>query len=189
VAQTRRRTSWWTVSKFGEQERHNALSSITRLTQLYDLEKVFGSTLEIDELLPLIGSKFRELLECQAVNVWLLQGDESLLLMHQSGIDPTVHEGMTEKPGEGLAGQVQIAEPGPVPAPQVARLGGLHPPHPHPPQIPRPTGTNPANVVPRAKDGVMSVQLTATRTRTQDPRPLPERAAGCGGRWTARVHA
>src|SRR5450432_1012979 len=48
-----------------EQERHSALSSITRLTQLYDLEKVFGSTLELDQLLPIIGSKFREVLECQ----------------------------------------------------------------------------------------------------------------------------
>ena len=31
-----------------EEERHGALTSITRLTQLYDLEKVFGSTLELD---------------------------------------------------------------------------------------------------------------------------------------------
>jgi hypothetical protein len=48
-----------------EQERNSALSSITRITQLYDLEKVFGSTLELDQLLPIIGSKFREVLECR----------------------------------------------------------------------------------------------------------------------------
>jgi RND family efflux transporter MFP subunit len=89
-----------------EQERHETLSSITRLTQLYDLEKVFSSTLELDQLLPLIGSKFRELLECQAVNVWLLQGDESLSLMQQAGLDPTVREGDTQKAGEGIAGVV-----------------------------------------------------------------------------------
>src|SRR5205814_9509823 len=89
-----------------EQERNSALSSITRITQLYDLEKVFSSTLELDQLLPIIGSKFREVLECQAVNVWLLQGDESLELMHQSGVDPTVSEGETQKPGEGIAGDV-----------------------------------------------------------------------------------
>ena len=53
-----------------EQERHSTLSSITRLTQLYDIEKVLNSTLELDQLLPLIGSKFKELLECQALNVW-----------------------------------------------------------------------------------------------------------------------
>jgi RND family efflux transporter MFP subunit len=89
-----------------EQERNSTLSSITRITQLYDLEKVFGSTLELDQLLPIIASKFREVLECQAVNVWLLQGDESLELMQQSGVDPTVAEGMTQKPGEGIAGDV-----------------------------------------------------------------------------------
>jgi RND family efflux transporter MFP subunit len=89
-----------------EEERHSALTSITRLTQLYDLEKVFGSTLELDQLLPLIGSKFREVLECQGVNVWLLQPDESLELMQQSGIDPTVQEGNTQRPGEGIAGDI-----------------------------------------------------------------------------------
>lgn len=89
-----------------EAERHNSLSSISRLTQLYDLEKVFSSTLELDKLLPIIASKFREVLACQAVNVWLLQGDESLLLMHQSGVDPTVHVGQSQKPGEGVPGDV-----------------------------------------------------------------------------------
>src|SRR6266496_2308828 len=89
-----------------EEERHSSLSSITRLTQLYDLEKVFSSTLEFDQLLPLIGSKFREVLECQAVNVWLLEPDESLHLMNQAGIDPTVQEGTVQRPGEGIAGDV-----------------------------------------------------------------------------------
>ena len=92
-----------------EEERNNALASITRVTQLYDLEKVFSSTLELDELLPVIGSKFREVLECQAINVWLLQGDESLSLMHQAGCDPTVSEGTTQAPGEGVAGDVSDA--------------------------------------------------------------------------------
>src|SRR5690242_20273821 len=87
-----------------EQERHSTLSSITRLTQLYDIEKVLNSTLELDQLLPLIGSKFKELLECQALNVWLLEGDNSVTLMHQAGVDPTAHEGQVQKPGEGLAG-------------------------------------------------------------------------------------
>jgi RND family efflux transporter MFP subunit len=89
-----------------EEERNNALASITRVTQLYDLEKVFSSTLELDQLLPTIGSKFREILECQSVNLWLLQGDGSLELMHRSGVDPTVHEGEIQKPGDGVAGDV-----------------------------------------------------------------------------------
>ncbi len=40
-----------------ENEHHNTLESISRLTQLYDIEKVFSSTLEMDQLFPIIGSK------------------------------------------------------------------------------------------------------------------------------------
>ncbi|MFY9560004.1 MAG: efflux RND transporter periplasmic adaptor subunit [Terriglobales bacterium] len=89
-----------------EEERHNSLTSITRLTQFYDIEKVFSSTLEMDELLPIIGSKMREMLECHAVNVWMVQGDGSLSLMHQSGTDPTTKQGMAQRGGEGIAGDV-----------------------------------------------------------------------------------
>jgi RND family efflux transporter MFP subunit len=89
-----------------ENERHDALTSISRLTQLYDLEKVFASTLEMDELLPIIGSKFREVMECEGVNLWLVQPDETLELMHQAGFDPTTPAGSRQKPGEGVAGDV-----------------------------------------------------------------------------------
>jgi RND family efflux transporter MFP subunit len=89
-----------------EQERHGSLNSITRLTQFYDIEKVFSSTLEMDELLPIIGSKMREMLECQAVNLWLVQGDGSICLMHQAGSEPTTSPNMIQKGGEGLAGDV-----------------------------------------------------------------------------------
>ena len=89
-----------------ELERHHSLTSITRLTHFYDIEKVFSSTIEMDQLVPLIGSKICETLECRAVNVWMVQGDGSLLLMHQAGRDPTTRQGMTQKGGEGIAGDV-----------------------------------------------------------------------------------
>ncbi|MDQ1408689.1 MAG: hypothetical protein QOJ41_424, partial [Acidobacteriaceae bacterium] len=89
-----------------EDERHGALKSITRLTQLYDLEKVFSSTLEMAELLPLIASKFGGILEAQAVNIWLLHPDETVELMHQAGVDPTVFKGQILKPNEGVVGTV-----------------------------------------------------------------------------------
>ncbi len=89
-----------------EVERDDTLASINRVTQLYDMEKIFSSTLEMDELLPIIGSKIREVMECQAVNIWLLQPDESVELTHQSGFDPTMLEKSSEKAGEGLAGVV-----------------------------------------------------------------------------------
>jgi RND family efflux transporter MFP subunit len=60
----------------------------------------------MDELLPIIGSKIREVMECQAVNIWLLQPDETVELTHQSGSDRTMPEKSSQKPGEGLAGTV-----------------------------------------------------------------------------------
>src|ERR1700728_553291 len=94
------------ASQLYESERHNSLTSITRVTQFYDIEKVFSSTLEMDELLPIIGSKTREMLECVGVNIWLVQGDGWILLMHQAGTDPTTSQGMTQGAGEGIAGDV-----------------------------------------------------------------------------------
>jgi RND family efflux transporter MFP subunit len=94
------------ASQAYEQERNSSLTSITRLTQFYDIEKVFSSTLEMDELLPIIGGKMREMLECQAVNLWLVQGDGSICIMHQAGSDPSTHQGMVQKGGEGIAGDV-----------------------------------------------------------------------------------
>lgn len=89
-----------------EDEHHNTLQSISRLTQLYDIEKVFSSTLEMDQLFPIIGSKVREMLECEAVNLWLLEADESLRLMHQAGYDFTMRVGALQRPGEGVPGDV-----------------------------------------------------------------------------------
>jgi RND family efflux transporter MFP subunit len=107
-----------------EAERNDSLASVSRLTQLYDLEKTFSSTLEMDELLPIISAKFREVMECQAVNLWLLRGDESLQLMHQAGDDPTTPAESIQKPGEGIPGNVSDnGEPVLVEDPDDDRLG------------------------------------------------------------------
>jgi RND family efflux transporter MFP subunit len=95
-----------TSAQVYEEERNGTLKSISRLTQLYDLEKVFSSTLEMAELLPLIASKFREILEAEGVNLWLLHPDETIELMHQEGRDPTAFKGQILKPNEGVAGTV-----------------------------------------------------------------------------------
>ena len=89
-----------------EAERNDSLASVTRLTQLYDLERSFSSTLEMDELLPIIGGKFLEVMECAAINLWLMRGDESIELMHQAGKDLTTPAGSVAKPGEGIPGDV-----------------------------------------------------------------------------------
>jgi RND family efflux transporter MFP subunit len=89
-----------------ESERNSRLESITRLTQLYDVEKVFSSTLEMDELTPIITAKVRELLDAQAVNLWLVKDEQELLLMHRTGDDPTCEVGSAERTGEGFVADV-----------------------------------------------------------------------------------
>lgn len=88
-----------------ENERNTQLHSIQRLTELYDIEKVFSSILEMDNLLPIICSKVQEITQAQAVNLWLVEG-EGLLLVRQQGTDPTAEPGAQAKEGEGIAGEV-----------------------------------------------------------------------------------
>ena len=60
----------------------------------------------MQELLPLVTTKFQEILNCEAVNIWLLHPDESLELLHQAGHDPTAFKGQTLKSGEGIVGKL-----------------------------------------------------------------------------------
>lgn len=84
-----------------EEERNSNMESISRLTQLYDLERVFNSTIQMNQLLPIITQKVQEITEVQACNLWMVQGDE-LLLINRTGEDPTVEVGVTYPTGEGI---------------------------------------------------------------------------------------
>jgi len=88
-----------------ETERNVSLHSISRVTQMYDLEKVFNSTLEMDELLETIGKKFEEVMNVQGVNLWMVS-DDAVELVAQTGVDPTVQLEAVQKPGEGIAGDI-----------------------------------------------------------------------------------
>lgn len=88
-----------------ESERNATLHSISRVTQMYDLEKVFNSTLEMEELLGTIAKKFQDVMNVQCVNLWMINGDV-LELMSCGGFDPTVSVGLVQKPGEGIAGDI-----------------------------------------------------------------------------------
>jgi len=106
-----------------EQERNAQLASISRLTQLYDLEKTFNSVLEMDELLPLVASKFREILDAQAVNLWMVKDENELLLLNREGEDLSVQLGSLQKTGEGIAAEVSDSgEPLLVDDPEDERL-------------------------------------------------------------------
>jgi len=89
-----------------EEERNSHLQSISRLAQLYDIEKVFNSTLEMDELMPIITAKVREILEAQAVNLWMVKDEHELLLMSRDGADPTLEVGSAQRSGEGAIADV-----------------------------------------------------------------------------------
>src|SRR5580704_14646625 len=90
---------------FYESERNTNLHSISRVTQMYDLEKVFNSTLEMHELLGTIARKFQEVMNVQGVNLWMVS-DDALQLVECAGVDPTVEVGTVQKPGEGIAGDI-----------------------------------------------------------------------------------
>lgn len=86
-------------------ERNNSLQSITRVTQMYDLEKVFNSNLEMNDLLATIASKVHEVMNVQAANVWMVEGD-SVTLTNREGADPTTELGARQGPADGIAGAV-----------------------------------------------------------------------------------
>ncbi|MEP6993075.1 MAG: GAF domain-containing protein [Acidobacteriota bacterium] len=52
------------------------LHAIERLTNLYDLSKAFGSTIDTDELATLIVHKAADFASAEVVSMWLLEGEE-----------------------------------------------------------------------------------------------------------------
>ncbi|HEU5334445.1 MAG TPA: efflux RND transporter periplasmic adaptor subunit [Terriglobales bacterium] len=88
-----------------ERERNSSLQSITRVTQMYDLEKVFNSNLDMDSLLATIAAKVQEVMNVQAANVWMVDGD-AVTLIAREGADPTCELGESQGPADGVAGKV-----------------------------------------------------------------------------------
>lgn len=88
-----------------EGERHAQLATLERLTSLYDLGRTFTSTLELEELLPIVAGKIKDILGAGACNLWLAAGDE-LHLANTAGEDPTVNEDSTVSVTEGLLGEI-----------------------------------------------------------------------------------
>ncbi|HUQ50213.1 MAG TPA: GAF domain-containing protein [Terriglobales bacterium] len=84
-----------------EDERNSDMESISRLTQLYDLERVFNSTIQMNQLLPIITQKVQEITRVQACNLWMVQGEE-LLLINRSGDDATLEVGTSYATGQSI---------------------------------------------------------------------------------------
>jgi RND family efflux transporter MFP subunit len=96
-----------------ELERNGQLATLERLTALYDLGRTFTSTLELDELLPIVAGKIRDILGAGACNLWLASADgQELTLAEQIGEDPTVTEDASASLSEGLFAEIaQQANP------------------------------------------------------------------------------
>ncbi len=94
-----------------ESQRQNLLDSVHRMSQLYDLEKSLNSTLEFDAVIASIPNKVSAMLPCQAIHLWLFDGDD-LRLVSAHGEDATVEVGMVQTPGHGyVADMAEEGEP------------------------------------------------------------------------------
>jgi RND family efflux transporter MFP subunit len=89
-----------------ETERGGHLEALQRVTQLYDLQATFHNLLEMDQLVPVVTTKLHQLFEVQAANLWLIGAEDRLVLMSQSGLDPTFTTGVELNSGEGIVGAV-----------------------------------------------------------------------------------
>lgn len=106
-----------------EQQRQALLDSVHRISQLYDLEKSLNATLEFDVVTALIPEKVAAMLPCQAIHLWLFDG-EDLRLFASHGEDGTVETGVTTQgKGEGfVADMAEEGEPLLIDDPEDERL-------------------------------------------------------------------
>jgi RND family efflux transporter MFP subunit len=94
-----------------ERQRQDLLDSVHRMTQLYDLEKSLNATLELEAVTAMVPAKTSAMLECQAMHLWLFDGDQ-LRLMAAHGEDATVEVGGIQAPDEGyVAAMAEEGEP------------------------------------------------------------------------------
>lgn len=97
------------AAETSESQRQDLLDSLHRMSQLYDLEKSLNATLEFDALTGLIPEKASAMLPCQAIHLWMFDG-EILRLVATHGVDPTVEVGTTQAAGGGYV--ADMAEEG-----------------------------------------------------------------------------
>jgi hypothetical protein len=106
-----------------ERQRQDLLDSVHRMSQLYDLEKSLNATLELDAVIGMVPAKTLAMLECQAMHLWMFDGDE-LRLMAAHGEDQTVAVGLVQSPDEGyVAAMAEEGEPLLIDDPEDERLG------------------------------------------------------------------
>lgn len=86
-----------------EIERNSGLAAVSRMAQLYDIEKIFCATLDMQQLLPIICGKLKELAGASIVNLWMVDGNDLLLSQQAGGADGS-------RPGDRIGGGKSLAE-------------------------------------------------------------------------------
>jgi RND family efflux transporter MFP subunit len=90
-----------------DDELQDQLATVERLTLLYDIGRTFTSTLELEELLPVIAEKLRDIIRAEACNLWLTDAEAGdLYAVQQAGEDPTLTEDARCAMGEEIVGKV-----------------------------------------------------------------------------------
>ncbi|MCI0413594.1 GAF domain-containing protein [bacterium] len=90
-----------------EEQSRNQLNAITRLTLLYDISQIFNSTLELDQLLPIITEKIRDILDAETCTVWLLsEAEDEIRCAKSIGEYSELFSGYKAKLEEDIAGEV-----------------------------------------------------------------------------------
>src|ERR1700689_4590603 len=90
-----------------EEERSSHLTTLDRLTALYDIGRTFTSTLELAELLPIVAEKIRAIVGAAACNIWLMDSaSQEMHLANRVGEYPTAEEGPRVSASEGLLAEV-----------------------------------------------------------------------------------
>jgi RND family efflux transporter MFP subunit len=84
------------------------LRAIERLTNLYDLSKAFGSTIDLADLSQIIAGKAADFLHAEAASLWLLDGDEVVLSASAVNESYTV-EPAPQSVGSSVVGDVLVS--------------------------------------------------------------------------------
>ena len=93
----------WAAS---EDQTHHQLNAITRLTLLYDISQIFHSTLEMNELLPVITEKIRDIQEAETCTIWVKdESGEKFQCSHSAGGYSEFFQNFTARLDEDPAGE------------------------------------------------------------------------------------
>jgi GAF domain-containing protein/multidrug resistance efflux pump/putative methionine-R-sulfoxide reductase with GAF domain len=96
-----------------ERQTANQLNAITRLTLLYDIGQIFNSTLELNQLLPIISEKIRDILDAGTCTIWLLnESGDSIRSGHSSGEYQELFAKYKAKLEEDIVAEVMNSEEG-----------------------------------------------------------------------------